>query len=141
VLSLAGITPAQAGCKDLDGVDMNPVLSGRAQSPPDRDLYFYYGQDGPDTEMVSVIAGRWKLTVTGPDIRHGLTGKNHLSLYDIRNDPNETQDVAADHSDLVHKLVRQLIEFRDLQIPNAIPPYGVRVEGFVPPKEWKIETP
>ena len=36
VLSLAGMTPAQAGCKDIDGVDLNPVLSGRTQSVPER---------------------------------------------------------------------------------------------------------
>lgn len=141
LLSLAGTTPARAGCKDIDGLDVNPVLSGRAQSMPDRCLYFYYGQDGPATEMISVICDRWKLVISGPDITNGVTAENGLVLYDIRRDPNETQDVAADHRDVVQRLARKLVDFRRLQIPNAIAPYQVKVEGFVPPKEWKIEQP
>ena len=141
LLSLVGTTPARAGCKDIDGVDMNPVLSGRTPAAPERCLYFYYGQDGPATEMISVICDRWKLVVTGPDIRNGITGGNHLILYDIRSDPNEKQDVAADNRDVVQKLAGKLIDFRSLQIPNAIAPYSVKVEGFVPPREWNIEKP
>ena len=91
--------------------------------------------------MISVISEGWKLVITGPDIRKGITGENHLTLYDIRKDPNEKQDVAADHRDVVQKLTGKLIDFRNLQTPNAIAPYNVKVEGFVPPKEWKIERP
>lgn len=141
VLSLVGMTPAEAGCKGLDGVDLNPVLSGRAPALPARDLYFYYGQDGPAQEMISVISERWKLVITGPDIRKGITGENHLFLYDLRQDPNEGQNVAADQRQIVQKLTEKLIAFRNLQPPNAIAPYNAKVEGFVPPKEWKIETP
>lgn len=141
LLSLAGATPARAGCREIDGIDMNPVLSGRTQSAPQRCLYFYYGQDGPATEMISVLCDRWKLVVTGPDIRNGMTDKNGLTLYDIRKDPNETQDVSAGNPDVVRKLAGRLVDYRNLQIPDAIAPYHVKVEGFVPPKEWKIEKP
>jgi len=141
MLALAGTTPAQAGCREVDGVDMNPVLSGRTSSAPDRCLYFYYGQDGPAAEMVSVIWERWKLIVAGPDIREGITPENRVALYDLRRDPNEQQDVAAGNREIVEKLTGKLVAFRRLQIPNAIVPYNVPVEGFVPPKEWKIETP
>jgi len=96
---------------------------------------------GPATEMVSIVSGRWKLVIAGPDIRNGLTGANRTMLYDIRRDPNETQDVAADRREVVRELTTKLIDYRNLQIPNAIAPYDVEVEGFVPPKEWKIETP
>jgi arylsulfatase B len=141
VLSLAGMPPAQAGCKALDGIDLNPILSGRTQTVPERDLYFYYGQDGPAKEMVSVVSGAWKLTATGPDISRGITDENHIFLYDIRQDPNETQDIAADHREVAQNLTKKLIDFRNLQPPNAIAPFNVKVEGFVPPREWKIETP
>ncbi len=104
LLSLAGTTPAQAGCKDLDGIDPNPVLSGRTQSMPERDLYFYTGQNGPATEMVSILSERWKLTIAGPDISHGVTSANPLFLYDLRQDPNEKQDVATDHRELSQSL-------------------------------------
>jgi arylsulfatase A-like enzyme len=141
LLSLAGATPARAGCKEIDGIDMNPVLSGRTRSAPERCLYFYYGQEGPAAEAISVICDKWKLVVTGPEIRNGITGENKVALYDIRKDPSEQQDVAADNRDVVQTLAGKLIDFRNLQIPNAIVPYHIKVEGFVPPKEWKSEQP
>jgi len=141
LLSLAGTTPAQVGCKEPDGINVHSLLLGRTPTPPERCLYFYFGQRGPATEMISVICERWKLIVTGPDITNGLTDENDSLLYDILADPNEERDLAADNREVVRELVRKLIDFRCLQIPDAIVPYHVKVEGFVPPKEWKITDP
>ena len=43
LLALTSTTVSQAGCQTLDGVDLNPLLSGAVESLPPRDLYFYHG--------------------------------------------------------------------------------------------------
>lgn len=141
LLSLIGTTPSNVGCKTIDGIDLNPVLTGRVRVLPGRCMYFYFGQKGPQAEMISVICDKWKLIVTGPDISTGLTRDNSLFLYDIQQDPNETVDVAVHNAPVVRRLAEKLVRFRSLQIPSAIVPYHVKVKGFTPPKEWRIEKP
>lgn len=139
LLSLIGADPETVGCKRLDGVDMNPILTGKTKEPVDRCLYFYFGQKGPQDEMIAVICEKWKLVVTGPDISNGITQKNEVMLYDIQDDPNEKVNMASGNPSSVEKLGKKLVQFRNLQIPNAIAPYHVQVEGFVAPKEWNIK--
>jgi hypothetical protein len=99
---------------------------------PQRDPYFYYGQDGPAKEMVSIIFDRWKLIIAGSDISKGVTAENHLTLYDVRKDPNEKQDVAADHREFMQTLTAKLTAFRNLQLPNAIAPLQCQSRGLPP---------
>jgi arylsulfatase B len=137
-LSLAGIVTEQAGCKPFDGIDLNPLLTGTINKLPDRDLYFYHGQQGEETEPIALISKDWKLVVNGPNLVHGHTAAHQVELFRINDDPNESTDVADSHPEVVERLMKQLVDFRKLQPKDAIPPYGEGEKGFTPPKEWKI---
>ncbi|MBI1372157.1 MAG: sulfatase-like hydrolase/transferase [Phycisphaera sp.] len=72
----------------IDGHDISGVLFGGADAASPYDAFFYY-QRG---DLQAVRGPRWKLQLTN--------GK----LYDMRDDPRETTDVAAAHADVVARL-------------------------------------
>ena len=137
VAALVGLDPEKAGAKPLDGMDLNPILKGQP-AQMDRTLFFYHGQSGPENEQCSIIKYPWKLVANGPDLRKGV-GDRDLLLYDLSNDPNETENVAAAHPKEVKSLLEECISFRTLQPDHAIPPFHVGREGFEAPKDWVIE--
>lgn len=102
-------TPAD---RKLDGRDIRPLIFGEpgAKSPHDA-LYFYWGD-----RLEAVRSGRWKLhfphdyrSLVGPAGQDGLPGgyqqrKIGRELFDLETDPGETQDVAAEHAEIVKEL-------------------------------------
>ncbi|HJT35157.1 MAG TPA: sulfatase [Pirellulales bacterium] len=98
--------------RTIDGRDIWPLMSGEpgAKSPHDA-LFFYWGG-----ELQAVRSGRWKLhfphvyrSLTQGGGRGGIPAKYEqrrieLSLFDLEADPGESQDVAAEHSDVVNRL-------------------------------------
>ncbi len=138
LLSLAGVTPDDAGCKPLDGFDLSPLLSGGVRELPTRDLYFYHGQSGEDQEPTAIIADNWKLVVKGPSLVNGMKPEHEVSLFRITSDPNESLDVATENLPIVNALSQRLIEFRRLQPSDGVPPYPEGKKGFVTPKNWSV---
>lgn len=73
----------------LDGANLLPFLTGKTTTPPERALFWRYG------EQHAVRQGDWKLvraldsSVKPPVIKTGL--------YDVVRDPAETHDRAAEH--------------------------------------------
>ncbi|WP_222847121.1 sulfatase-like hydrolase/transferase [Pontiella desulfatans] len=135
LLRLAGV---EQPVKPFDGIDLNPLLSGKTDRLPARDLYIYHGQQGSDKERNAVISWEWKLVVNGPDVLGGRVGAQKIELFHIASDPNESKDVAAEHPETVEELFAKLVLFRKLQPQNAVPPYKEGREGFVAPEDWKI---
>ena len=98
IAELCGVAPAQL--PQVDGISLLPTLQGRSQSERPylyREFPGYGGQQ-------SMRRGDWKL------VRQQLT-KNRTTpeLYNLREDPNETTDVATNHPQLVEQL-SQLIQ-------------------------------
>jgi arylsulfatase A-like enzyme len=96
----------------IDGRDIWPLLAGRknARDPHDA-LYFYY-----DGGLHAARSGRWKLHLPHPyrDVPEqgsggkpgkALEGRIELSLFDLENDPGESRNVAAEHPDVVQRLM------------------------------------
>ena len=138
VLSLADTTPEEAGCKPLDGLDLNPVLTGQEKQLPERELYFYSGQQGEASETIAVQSKPWKLVVVGPAIGKDLGESEKVLLYKLSEDPNEQSDLSAAYPEIVEALTAKLIEFRKLQPADGVPPYNANRKGFVTPKDWLI---
>ncbi|MBK1882587.1 sulfatase-like hydrolase/transferase [Luteolibacter pohnpeiensis] len=138
VMALTDHTPESAGCKPLDGVDLNPVLTGKTAELPARDLYFYHGQTGEDSETIAIHSGPWKLIVNGPSLAGDISGKHQIRLFKLAKDPNEKQELSEENPEVVERLMKKLVTFRKLQPADAIPPYDVGKKGFVAPKDWKI---
>lgn len=109
LLKLAEVTPHADA--DFDGEPLPDVLVGKSQGsrkqplffrrPPDRDA-FYGDDDLPD---LAVREGNWKLLCEydGSDVE----------LYDLKNDPAETKNVAASHPEIVARLTTQLVAWHN----------------------------
>lgn len=110
--TLAAVTGAPLPANKIDGVNILPLLEATPGAEPRDHLYYYYGK-----QLQAVRQGRWKLHfphgyrsyegvepgkggLPGP-YNHGETG---LELYDLETDWGETQNVAAEHPDVVERL-------------------------------------
>ncbi|MFK7922266.1 MAG: sulfatase [Bacteroidia bacterium] len=99
LLSLAGAElPAD---RTYDGHDMWPLLTGEADSPHD---YFYYFWI---RELQGVRDQRWKLLLKPLE----TDGEVVPQLYHLGRDPYERFDVAADHPEIVERLLSQMRTF------------------------------
>jgi arylsulfatase A-like enzyme len=84
----------------LDGRSLRPLLSEAGAWPP-RTLYLH-GQNGwrgpKQYTKGCVLTSRWRLILKQPGT---------YELYDIKADPAQTRDVAAEHAPLVAELIAQ----------------------------------
>jgi arylsulfatase A-like enzyme len=97
-LELAGAAPAA----DLDAVSLVPVLTGGTITAP-RDLYFVRREGGlayGGKSYQALIRGDWKLLQNDP--------YSPLELYNLKTDPQETQNVAATHRKVFNELAAAL---------------------------------
>ena len=137
LMSVAGLDGH--GGRPLDGRNVLEVLAGADPDGPARDLYSFVGQKNPGREQVSVISGAWKLVVIGPPLdRPGSAAASRKLLFRIEEDPFEERDLAADRPDVAARLLDKAREFRALQPPNSVAPFGVGAEGFEPPPNWQF---
>jgi arylsulfatase A len=96
----------------VDGKDVWPLVSAQpGATSPHEALYFYW-----DRQLQAVRSGKWKLhfphayrTMTETKGSGGLPGdyrqeKIPLTLYDLEQDPGETNDLSAGHPDVVQRL-------------------------------------
>lgn len=91
---LAGVPVAAP----LDGVSFLPTLLDRPQDQKQHD-YFYW-ELAADRGFQEIRMGDWKA-----DILHvSQPGMPKLELYNLKDDPAERHNVAAEHPDLVKKL-------------------------------------
>ncbi len=79
----------------FDGVSLADLLRGKSDTLPDRILVVKYGEQPNGTPLVKndacVMWNKWRW----------VYGKE---LYDIKSDPGQQKNVAADHPDIVKKL-------------------------------------
>jgi arylsulfatase A-like enzyme len=93
-LELAGLEPS----REIDAMSLVPLLK-RTPMPPARDLYFVRREGGPQylgKSYEALIRGDWKLMQNNPF--------SPLELYNLKDDPYETQNVAAGHRQKVLEL-------------------------------------
>ncbi|MCK5146345.1 sulfatase [bacterium] len=110
--TLAALTGAVLPEKPIDGVSILPLLEGDETANPRNTFLYYYG-----AELRGVREGRWKRVfahrtrsyVGVEPGRDGHPGSYAFpavpaALYDLKTDPAETMDVAAQHPDVVIRL-------------------------------------
>jgi arylsulfatase A-like enzyme len=118
---LAGADAAVPRDRIIDGRDIWPWMSGaRPGGEPHEVLYFY---DAAGRGLEAVRSGRWKLhvphtaahAVPGADGVRGRTEpfQMELSLFDLQSDIGESRDVAAEHPDVVARLLALVERARD----------------------------
>ena len=107
VVRLAGSQPPHD--RIIDGHDIWSILLGEpdAESPYD-DLGFFYYYMG---QLQAVRSGPWKLYLPLEQTLNNLHGdyskaeKAEAELYDVHNDPGETQEVAAERPAIMERLL------------------------------------
>ncbi len=97
---------------DLDAVSLVPIFSGQDIDEP-RDLYFVRREGGGygGKSYQAIIRGDWKLLQNNP--------YSALELYNLRADPQETQDLATKNRKVFMELSTALR--RQIQIAGATP--------------------
>jgi arylsulfatase A len=132
--------------RPIDGLDISPLLLGEqgATCPHDA-LYFYWGQ-----ALEAVRSGMWKLhfphkyrtlsgvteqAIGGQPVKY-RQAEIGLALFDLAADPGETRDVAAEHPEVVERLLalaeRARADLGDTATERV--ESGVREPGKLPPQ-------
>ena len=74
----------------FDGISFAPTLLGKGKQKEHDHLYWEFHE----TNMIGVRMGDWKLVVKN----------GNCSLYDLKNDPHEDNNLAASYPDVVQKM-------------------------------------
>ena len=138
-----GAVPAD---NKIDGVDITPILLGKATQTT-REAHYYFSTATLGLDAVRV--GPWKLTLAakpaGKNTKSAKTGAKSAPnskfapvLYNLDDDIGESRDVAAAHPDIVKRLQALADAMdKDLGAKTAAGP-GVRPAGHVehPVGQW-----
>ena len=133
----------------VDLLDLMPTLLGIAHAPmppglQGRDLSRLIAGAVPDAEAGAVVAGGVKWEPGEHAIRtptHKLITKvpsGPARLYDLRDDPAEQRDVAADAPEVAQQLAEELA--RRVQAPGAAPRFAPDQVEVPPALEERLES-
>ena len=88
----------------IDGRDIWPLLSGQENAKSPHEAFFYYQMD----QLQAVRSGDWKLFVPMESKKRNWgkpDGKTEAKLFNLAADIHEDNNVAAEHPDVVAKLM------------------------------------
>ena len=103
-------SPVQMIPKDriIDGKDIWPVLSGQTGATSPHDRFFYHRFN----VLNAVRSGPWKYhqnILNQPRVNN--ESQSTTALYNLDTDPGETQDLSAQHPEIVERLTGYLKAF------------------------------
>jgi len=108
--TFAALAGAQLPAVELDGKDATAFLMRKVATSP-RDEYLYYA----GCLLTGVRSGPWKLVLPRERSPAGLGWWGRMieavpetSLFNLRSDPGETTNVAADHPEVVATLMERI---------------------------------
>ncbi len=117
LLSAAGLSHTREPSRELDGVDLSPLLSGGDFSDPERPLFFHYphqwyrdvGVGLGIQPFTAMRKGRWKLIYFyGDGYKDGRGLDPWFELYDLNADVGEAVDLAQSRSEVVQSLAQEM---------------------------------
>jgi arylsulfatase A len=129
-----------AGEAGEDSHSILPALLGDATAPAARNDMIVHSADG----VFAIRRGPWKW-IEGqpaegirPAVRRSRAAEHQPQLYNLQADPAETQDVSADHPEIVRELSALLDRYRDGGYSRELPPEvskPVEKDVILPPLE------
>lgn len=114
----------------IDGKDIWPILSTPNEASSPHEAYYYYFGD----QLQAVRSGPWKLYLPNPErlVNSRKTTDQPAELYNLDQDIHEDKNVAADHEDVVKRLVslaeKARIDLGDVDVKGK----GQREAGWFP---------
>ncbi|MBW3540191.1 MAG: sulfatase [Planctomycetes bacterium] len=116
--------------RTIDGKDIRPLIFGEPDAQSSYEAFYYYQGD----DLQAVRSGKWKLHLplksARPNARDGRP-LDELLLYDVTADPGETRNVAAQHGDVVQRLMAFADRARNHLGDGAQPGRDQRPAGHV----------
>jgi len=108
----------------IDGVDLSPLLLGRAGEAPRKEWYYFQGN-----RLKAVRSGPWKLALSAQSIGMGMKEKpadleKPMRLYNLDEEISEMTDVAEKHPEIVARL-RKLAEAKASDVEANRRPAGL----------------
>jgi arylsulfatase A-like enzyme len=131
VLRQAGV-PVPAG-RVLDGVDVFPVLTGRAAGPVERLVPMYWRLHmAPHNLHIAMRQGDWKVLASADFAK--------AELYNLKDDPRETTDLADREPERLARMKKELAA-RTAEIDKEGPDWWRRLDpnGGWPPGKRKAK--
>ena len=127
IAEAAGVEPGNEF--ELDGRSLWPAIRDKKEMPRDELLFFASETPIRGTFNVTAFNDDWKLV---QQIKQGLLSADVENfLFDVDADPNETNNLASKHPDIVQRLAAEIHEWRMMY-----PVSGTRHE-LVPPPGWR----
>jgi len=135
LMRIAGV--ADHGGRPLDGVDVLDAMA-RKSAGPERPWYSYVGYGTKD--QLAVTEGEWKLIYVGPRILKTPDPRTGgaVHLFRIREDPNETTDLADKHPEVVRRLLAKVKTYRSWHGKTCLLDETGTRKGFQAPKDWTL---
>lgn len=115
----------------IDGKNIWPLLTSEEHVATPYDCFFFVNKK----EVQAVRRGKWKLhkahyyRIPGevgkdglPGTQDNMGGYTDIALYDIKKDPQESNNLAANHPQLVKELMKEIVRFqKDLDLNSRAP--------------------
>ncbi len=141
--TIAALTGAKLPERQIDGKDIQALLTGKPDAKSPHDAFFYFR----GRELHAVRSGDWKLHVphkyrsidgarlATPQFQGSYVQKEiGLSLFNLRDDIGETTNLAEEHPEIVERLTKMIETARkdlgdrltETQGENTRPPARVR---------------
>lgn len=114
--TLTSIAGGQLPAQQLDGIDLLPLLEGGKSTERSEPMIWEFNGYGGIT---AIRDGDWKA------LRRKLKKPNpqNWELYNLKEDQNETTDLASKHPEIVERLEKAYLESRTLESDFPIPLY------------------
>jgi len=100
----------------IDGKDIRPLMAGRAGAASPHEAFYYYDY----THLQAVRSGKWKLVLPRPAKPPWTSWYGRMidavpktQLYDLEADIEEKRDLAAEHPDIVERLMKLVEKSRE----------------------------
>lgn len=115
----------------IDGKSLLPLLRGGTEIHwPDRTLYFQWHRGDVPQEGRAFAARSERYKLLRRETPAGSKEPLKLELYDLKNDPGEEHDIAADHPDLVREMYKGYTDwFRDVCSTRGFDPPRIEIGG------------
>jgi len=111
-----GVVPSD---RVIDGRDIWGLISGAPEAKSPHEAFYYYGggANSSPIRLRAIRRGRWKLHFARGDSLNGS------ELYDLQADIGESQNLIADHSDIVGEL-SEMAESFNRELRGNVRPIG-----------------